>query len=113
MKPRDSVTALLHHDDVHGRESPWPFLYSVVPGVGIVKNVDAASVAAPEAKRNAPEAPRKAPEIAKKAPTKLTSRVVKGRPPETKKGAKNTSFAKTIDVEAALKEVDEAWRGRK
>lgn len=92
------------HNGFQERAAPWPFLYSVVPGVGIVVNVE------PEP---AKAASSPAPRPMKRVPTAITKTVVKRRPAPTKKDAKGKAFANPDVTDSALKVVDEAWRAKK
>lgn len=92
------------HSGFQERATPWPFLYSVVPGVGIVVNVE------PEPAK-ATSLP--APGPMKKASTSITKTVVKRRPATAEKVATSRAFANTDATDSALKVVDEVWRAKK
>ena len=89
------------HCGFQERAAPWPFLYSVVPGEGIMVNIE------PE------QTTSLAPRPAKKAPAPITKTVVKRRPALTKNGANGRAFTNPEVTDSALKMVDEAWREKK
>jgi hypothetical protein len=102
MKRNEAGQAQLGpHNGAQERATPWPFLYSVVPGVGIVVNVE------PESKMAASPP---APKPSKKASAAITRTVVKRRQVPAKKAGKTKAFANPDVTDSALKAVGDAWR---